>query len=264
MALVTELQALANQAAKRGGATLMEWRQKFETHIKGPDDLVTDADFASQKAIREALLSARPEDHFFGEESEVKQVPSDPEVVCWVVDPLDGTMNYVHGFPCYATSIAAVIDGKVVAGAIYDPLRDELFSAARGEGATLNDRPLKVSKTAELGNSLVAVSLPPAVDANSTDLADFIAVVQRCRAIRRTGSAALNLAYVAAGWLDAHWALQIHPWDSAAGTLMIEEAGGVVTDRHGGPFDVWQGHYLTTSTKELYNELAPYLNVPKR
>ena len=264
MTPITELQILANQAAKRGGETLMEWRKKFETHVKGPDDLVTDADFASQKAIRETLLTARPDDHFFGEESEVKQVPNDPEVVCWVVDPLDGTMNYVHGFPCYATSIAAVIDGNVVAGAIYDPLRDELFSAARGYGAFLNDCPIRVSKTDELCNSLVAVSLPPAVDANSTDLADFVAVVQQCRAIRRTGSAALNLAYVAAGCLDAHWALQIHPWDSAAGTLMIEEAGGVVTDRHGKPFDVWQGHYLTTSTKELYNELAPYLNVPKR
>ncbi len=264
MTSVTELRALANQAARRGGEILIEWRQKFETHVKGPDDLVTDADFASQQAIRDILLSARPGDSFLGEESEVKQVPTDPNSVCWVVDPLDGTMNYVHGYPCYATSVAAVIDSKVVAGAVYDPLRDELFSASRGGGATLNDRELHVSKTAELSNSLVAVSLPPAVDANSTDLADFIAVVQKCRAVRRTGSAALNLAYVAAGCLDAHWALQIHPWDSAAGTLLIEEAGGVVTDRHGHPFDVWQGHYLTTSTSSLFNELAPYLNVSKR
>lgn len=249
------LRALAVEAAGAGGRTLLAWRDKFTTREKGPADLVTDADLASQRAVRELLLSVRPDDAFVGEESSAGDVELAAGRVCWVVDPLDGTTNYVHGFPMYATSVAATLDGALLAGAVYDPLRDEMFSAALGDGATLNDQPLRVTEATELGESLVAVSLPPRVEPNSPDLARFISVVEKCRAVRRSGSAALNLAYVAAGRLDAHWAHTIHAWDAAAGVLLCLEAGAHVTNCSGGPFELWPADYLVASTPELHTAL---------
>lgn len=249
------LRRLAIEAAHAGGQTLLAWRDKFTTREKGPADLVTDADLASQKAVREVLLSARPEDCFVGEESGADSTGERDGRLCWIVDPLDGTTNYVHGFPMFATSIGAVFNGELIAGAIFDPISGEMFSAARGGGAWLGDQPLKVSDAKALGDALVAVSLPPQVDAKSPDLVGFVEVVQECRAMRRTGSAALNLAYVAAGRLDAHWAHVIHPWDAAAGVLLCAEAGAVVTDCEGKPFDVWKADYLIASTAELHATL---------
>lgn len=248
------LHQLAQQAARVGGETLLAWREKFTAREKGPADLVTDADIASQRAVRELLLAERPDDAFIGEESAATDAASSQREgrLCWVVDPLDGTSNYVHGFPMFATSIGAVFDGELIAGAVYDPLRDEMFSASRGGGAWLGEERLQTTDATQLGEALVAVSLPPRVDAHSPDLAGFVSVVQACRAVRRTGSAALNLSYVAAGRLDAHWAHVIHPWDAAAGVLIAREAGAHVTDSSGGPFDVWQADYLVASTAELH------------
>ncbi|QDT67417.1 Inositol-1-monophosphatase [Planctomycetes bacterium MalM25] len=246
---------LAKRAARVGGETLLAWREKFTTREKGPADLVTDADLASQRAVRELLLTERPDDCFVGEESAAEDAtPAEREGrLCWVVDPLDGTSNYVHGFPMFATSIGAVLDGELIAGAVYDPLRDEMFSASRGGGAWLGEQRIETTDATQLGEALVAVSLPPRVDANSPDLAGFVSVVQACRAVRRTGSAALNLSYVAAGRLDAHWAHVIQPWDAAAGVLIAQEAGACVTDSRGEPFDVWKADYLIASTAELHN-----------
>ncbi|MGL4512572.1 MAG: inositol monophosphatase family protein [Lacipirellulaceae bacterium] len=251
-----ELAELAKLAARVGGATLLHWRGRFAFHEKGPADLVTDADLASQQAVRGVLLGARPDDVFVGEEDETTLPPAaHPGRVVWVVDPLDGTTNYVHGFPAFATSIAATIDGLAVAGAIFDPLRDELYWAVRGGGAWLGTTPLRVSDAKSLSEAVVAVSLPAHVARTSPDLADFVELSTRARGVRRTGSAALNLAYVAAGRLDAHGAQEIRPWDGAAGTLLVEEAGGVVTARRGGPYDLWKADYLTASTAELHAEL---------
>ncbi len=257
---VAQLSKVAQQAARIGGAVLVDWLDRFETHKKGPADLVTDADIHAQQAIEAAILEARPADRFVGEESPregdvVNPPPSDGRVT-WVVDPLDGTTNYVHGFPCYATSVAAVVDGTVLAGAVFDPLREEMFHAARGHGAYLGDQSIRVSECEQLSEALVAVSLPPNVASDSPDLEDFISVVTRSRAIRRTGSAALNLAYVAAGRLDSHWAHQIFPWDAAAGVLLVEEAGGIVTGSYADPFDLWKAHYLVAGTEALHNEVA--------
>lgn len=248
------LRELAIRAARLGGETLLSWRDRFAAQEKGPADLVTDADFAAQRAVCDLLLGERPGDCFVGEEStDESATPAERSGrLCWVVDPLDGTTNYVHGFPMFATSIGAVLDGKLVAGAIYDPLRDEMFSAASGHGARLNEQPLHTTDATELGEALVAVSLPPRVDANSPDLAGFIAVVQACRAVRRTGSAALNLAYVGAGRLDAHWAHVIKPWDAAAGVLIAAEAGATITNCRGGAFDIWEANYLVAATDELH------------
>lgn len=253
------LRLLAMEAALAGGRTLLAWRDKFTTREKGPADLVTDADVAAQRAVRDVLLGARPEDAFVGEESTPGSVAERQGKVCWIVDPLDGTTNYVHGFPMFATSVGVVFDGELIAGAIYDPMRDEMFSAAKGLGAFLGEAPIRVTDAATLGESLVAVSLPPQVNIDSPDLRAFVAVVEGSRAVRRTGSAALNLAYVAAGRMDAHWAFSIHPWDATAGVLICQEAGAVVTNCAGQPFDVWKADYLVAATASLHRDVLERL-----
>ncbi|MEN0109525.1 MAG: inositol monophosphatase family protein [Planctomycetota bacterium] len=251
-----ELLDLAAEAARLGGATLLEWRAGFVAREKAPADLVTDADLASQRAVAGLIADRRPDDRFVGEEDGDQEPPPADGRVCWVVDPLDGTVNYVHGYPAYATSVGVTRDGQLLAGAVYDPLRDELFLAAAGGGSRLiaptGETSLRSSDCEDLGESLVAVSLPPRVSADSPDLAGFVSVVQACRAVRRSGSAALNLAYVAAGRLDAHWAHVIKPWDAAAGVLIAREAGACVTAADGQPFDLWRADYLVASTPELH------------
>jgi len=259
----TNLLTVAEAAARRGGSILRDWQGRFATREKSPADLVTDADVASQEGIREVVAQSFPDHHFLGEESGNREkLPADDNIV-WVVDPLDGTTNYVHGFPFYSVSVAAVRGDSILAGVIYDPVHDLCYRAAAGEGAWLGDQRLSASRVEKLSESLVAVSFPPRVTAESPDLVDFLAVVGRCQAVRRTGSAALNLAAVAAGQLDAHWAWQINPWDVAAGILLIREAGGVVSDVRGEPFDLWQANYLTAGTAELHSELRDCLGRPK-
>ncbi|HEX3600725.1 MAG TPA: inositol monophosphatase family protein [Lacipirellulaceae bacterium] len=246
-------------AARAGGEQLLAWRGRFRTREKGMCDLVTDADLASQTAIQ-ALISERFPDHaFVGEEQAVKTVCNGTDQLTWVVDPLDGTTNYVHGYPNYAVSVAIARGSQVLAGVIYDPLHDECFSAALGKGASCNGKALWTSKVTKLAESLVAVSLPARVQRDSPDLLDFVEVVQVSQAVRRSGSAALNLAHVASGALDGFWASHIHPWDVAAGILLIREAGGVVTGRNGADFDLWNPHFLAGSNPELHRELMQAL-----
>lgn len=233
----------------------MAWRGKFQTREKGIADLVTDADVASQKAIQELIASRYPDHAFLGEEQTAKHVSHYDDQLIWVVDPLDGTTNYVHGYPNYAVSVAIVRGREVQAGVIYDPLRDECYSAAKGLGAQCNEKAMKTSSVTLLADSLVAVSLPARVCRDSPDLLDFVEVVQLSQAVRRSGSAALNLAHVAAGTLDAFWAAHIQPWDVAAGVLLIQEAGGIVTARDGGEFDLWNPHFVAAAGEELHREL---------
>lgn len=233
----------------------MAWRGKFQTREKGVADLVTDADVASQKAIQELIASRYPEHAFLGEEQSVKELSHRDDQLIWVVDPLDGTTNYVHGYPNYAVSVALVRGREVQTGVIYDPIRNECYSAARGLGASLNGKALKTSSAAVLADALVAVSLPARVHRDSPDLVDFVEVVQLSQAVRRSGSAALNLAHVAAGTLDAFWASHIHPWDVAAGILLIQEAGGTITARNGNEFDLWNPHFIAAAGQQLHQEL---------
>jgi myo-inositol-1(or 4)-monophosphatase len=249
-------------AARAGGQQLMAWRGKFQTREKGACDLVTDADVASQKAIQELIASRYPNHAFLGEEQAAKASTRPADQLIWVVDPLDGTTNYVHGYPNYAVSVAISRGRDVQAGVIYDPLRDECYSAAKGLGARCNGKVLKTSEVTLLGDSLLAISLPARVRRDSPDLLDFIEVVQLSQAVRRSGSAALNLAHVASGTLDAFWASHIQPWDVAAGILLIREAGGTVTDRDGAEFDLWNPHFVAAAGeqlhRELLNSLTPY------
>lgn len=244
-------------AAQLGAEELMLWRDRFTAREKSARDLVTDADMASQEAIRKAIRSTFPDHGFLGEESPDPAQLDRP--YCWVVDPLDGTTNYVHGFPCYCVSVAVAKEGRVVAGVVFDPLSNRCFKAALGQGSWLDGERISVSGETRLSNALVAVSFPPEVHADSPDIQAFLRVSPVCQAVRRTGSAALNLAYVACGWLDAHWASAIHSWDSAAGILLVAEAGGIVGSFDGGEYNLAQGDYCVASSPELFAQVQELL-----
>jgi myo-inositol-1(or 4)-monophosphatase len=251
--------ATSEAAARAGGAELLAWRGRFQTRKKGVRDLVTDADLASQEAIR-GMISARfPEHAFVGEEQGTKSAAPGGDQLTWIVDPLDGTTNYVHGYPNFAVSVAIARGNDVQAGVIYDPLRDQCFAAAAGKGAWCNGSRLKTSDVTAVAEALVAVSLPAHVQRDSADLLDFIEAARAAQAVRRSGSAALNLAHVASGALDAFWATQIHAWDVAAGVLLIREAGGILTGRDGQPFDLWNPHFLAAAGPELHGEMLEVL-----
>lgn len=253
MCKIEHLLATCKSACLEGGKQLVAWRGKFSTQEKSAQDLVTDADIASQEAVRSVIQQEFPEHGFLGEESPDPAQLEKP--YCWVVDPLDGTTNYVHGFPCYGVSVAVAKAGQVVAGGVFDPTREELFLAGAGQGATLNGKPFRASKTNQLEDGLVAVSFPPRMTPDMPDIQAFLKVAPICRAVRRTGSAALNLAYVACGRLDAHWAFHIFPWDSAAGVLLVQEAGGAISAASGAAYDLSQGNYMVASTAELHEQV---------
>lgn len=262
-----ELLQVALRAAAAGGEKLMEWRGKFSTREKAPCDLVTDADVAAQRAIAEVVNGAFPQHAFLGEEEGGHRQPEDfaqllSEPFCWVVDPLDGTMNYVHGYPAYAVSIGVVAKGKIVAGVIFDPLRQRVYSATLGGGAWCNGKRLAVSETPDLASALLSMSLPAKVDCGTPDLVDFMAVVEHCQSVRRLGSAALNLAFLAEGALDGFWARQIQPWDVAAGVLLVTEAGGHVTASDAGPFDLANPHFVAANHRGIHAELLARLANP--
>ena len=255
---MSELLETCELAARAGASELVAWRGRFQTREKGPADLVTDADIASQAAIRREIAARFPHHLFLGEEKTSPIEVGDDDFV-WLVDPLDGTTNYIHGYPFYAVSVAVAHGRELVAGVIFDPLAEEIFIAEQGSGAFCNGTRLTTSNVKSVGEALVAVSLPPRVGPESPDLADFIRVVQVSQAVRRSGSAALNLAYVAHGRLDAFWATKIHPWDVAAGVLLVREAGGVVTGRGGEEFDLWNPHFLSAAGPELHGEMLHVL-----
>jgi myo-inositol-1(or 4)-monophosphatase len=228
----------ACEAARRGAAVLEEWRHRFTVREKGRADLVTEADLGSQRAVRDYLHGRFPGHDFLGEEGAgPKQQPGPGAPPTWVVDPLDGTTNYVHDVPAYCVSVALLADGALVAGAVYDPRLRELFAAAGGRGATLNGRPLRTSRTAALADALLSTGFPPDLRGQERALAWWRHFSLRARSLRRTGSTALNLAYVAAGRFDGYWAFDNYAWDVAAGVVLVREAGGAVTDVDGGPFD---------------------------
>jgi myo-inositol-1(or 4)-monophosphatase len=238
----------AQDAARRAAVVLEEWRQKFQVREKGRFDLVTDADLASQKAIY-AYLSARFPDHaFLGEEDVgIKSRSDAPAAPTWIVDPIDGTTNYVHDCPLYCISIGLEIEGELVVGVVLDPSRNEMFHAAKGAGAWINDRPIKTSATRRLEESLIATGFPPDVRGHELTLDWWRFFSLRTRSLRRTGSTALNMAYVAAGRFDAYYAFDNHVWDVAGATVLIQEAGGLVSNTDGSPYNAYTPDALATN-----------------
>jgi myo-inositol-1(or 4)-monophosphatase len=229
---------------------LLSWVGRHDVREKGPSDLVTEADFASQDAVRKVILEAFPTHQFVSEEGEGDEDLLDE--FCWIVDPLDGTTNYVHQMPHYAVSVALAQHGSPTVGVVYDPVRDECFAAQRGRGATLNGRAIRVSRVNKLADALVAASFAAKVEPGSPEVTQFLAALSQCQAVRRTGSAALNLCYLAAGRFDVFWALSTKAWDVAAGALLVEEAGGLITHYGGQPFELARPHPVASATREVH------------
>lgn len=256
---MSEFVRLCERAARVGGEILLSWRDRFKVSEKGPADLVTEADLASQEAIRMILLDAYPDHEFLGEEGNPAAVsalsPSGQPRHRWIVDPLDGTTNYVHGFQQYSVSIAVEQAGKLLAGCVYDPCADECYTAAVGEGAFLNGQQIKASACQRLDKALVAVSLPPQVSSDSIEIRRLVATLLAAQSIRRLGSSALNLCYVAAGRLDAYWATSVKIWDVAAGALIVQEAGGSLEAFDGGPLDLSNPRLISAGSSELTTEV---------
>ncbi len=254
-----QLLTICEKAARAGGQVLLSWRGKFGTRAKGVADYVTDADVASQNAIREVILSEYPDHIFIGEEQPPEVFSTNNDTYTWIVDPLDGTTNYIHNFPCFAVSVAVCRGVRILSGVVYDPVADICFSALKGGGAWCNSTPIQTSAVTELNEALIAVSLPARVDRRSPDLLDFIEATQFSQGVRRTGSAALNLAHLASGVVDSFWAAHIHPWDVAAGVLLVEEAGGTVSGRDGKEFDLWKPHFIAAANPRLHRAVLERL-----
>ncbi len=256
-----EILEVCQRAARRGGELLREMQQSLNPREKAPRDLVTEADLASQQAIHEILTREFPDFRFVGEEDNVgREQAGNASEYCWVVDPLDGTTNYVHGLDNYSVSVALQRGSQSVVGAVYDPVRDDLFTAISGHGAYRNGKRLETSEIGALNAALVASSFSARVSRDSPEIERFIAALLRCQALRRLGSAALNLCYVASGQLDAYWATSVKKWDVAAGILFVQEAGGVITAIDGGPFDLEDPKFIVASTPQLHAELLEVLN----
>ena len=227
--------SFAVDLARKAGLLLKE---KFsQTHIidyKGDINIVTEADKMSEVLIMEAISRQFPDHGILSEES---PAVTGAGKIRWIVDPLDGTTNYAHGYPVFCVSIALEIEDKIVLGVIYDPMRDDMFVAARGEGAFLNEKKIAVSSVKDLSRSLLATGFPYDIRESKENNLDYFNVMAvKVQAIRRAGAAALDLAYLAAGRFDGFWELKLKPWDTAAASLMVEEAGGVISDITG---DKW-------------------------
>jgi myo-inositol-1(or 4)-monophosphatase len=240
------LVSVAAEAALRAGAIQKErYGQEVRIDYKGEINLVTEVDRACEAAILEILRSRVPDHDVVTEESDLARRGS-PHV--WYVDPLDGTTNYAHGYPCFCASVGVARDGVVVAGAVYEPIKGELFTGERGSGAYLNGKRLRVSQATELLKSLLMTGFPYDVREDVPGkLRLFTRLMGEARAIRRDGSAAIDLCYVAAGRIDGFWEEKLHAWDMAAGVLMVEEAGGRVSRFDGSPVPLVEDEIVATN-----------------
>lgn len=229
-------------------------RRHITIHKKGQIDLVTEIDLAVERMFRDVVGERFPDHAILAEElgatagGSADGVAADGHRYCWIFDPLDGTTNYAHGLPIYCSALGLEIDGRVDVAAIYDPSRQELFTAQRGVGAFLNGARLQVSTTTAVGDSLLVTGFPYDIQKDPGEILDmFGTFIGQSRAVRRLGSAALDLCYVAAGRFEGFWEHRLHAWDIAGASLVVEEAGGCVTGMDGTPFDVRAGHVLATN-----------------
>jgi len=258
---------IAVKAARAAGAIINRAALDLEVlkiGSKGPNDYVSEVDQAAEQAIIDVLLEAYPGHGILAEESGRARGAKSSEYV-WIIDPLDGTTNFLHGFPVYAVSIALVHRGQVQQGVVYDPTRNDLFYASRGRGAFLNDRRLRVSKRIRLAESLIGTGFPFRKGDNfKRYLKIFEEVMHHCAGLRRPGAAALDLCYVAAGWYDGFFETGLSPWDVAAGSLMITEAGGLIGNFTGEADYLYQREVVAGTPKvygQLVQMLAPYTRV---
>jgi myo-inositol-1(or 4)-monophosphatase len=248
MAELLEYLDAAKQAALCAAEVLESWRHRFQVKEKGRFDLVTDADVASQRAIQADLSAAFPDHAFLGEEEGASKSRPGPDAPpTWIVDPIDGTTNYVHDFPFYCISIGLQIADDMVVGVVYDPAHKEMFAGSKGNGVWLNERRLETSTTMTLAQALLATGFPPDLRGHEKALDWWRYFSYHAQALRRTGSTALNLAYVAAGRFDGYYAFDNHVWDVAGGIVLVREAGGVITNVDGGAYDPYTPDALATN-----------------
>jgi len=246
---------IAVRAARRAGDVIvraMPRLESIEIHTKGRNDYVTEVDRAAEADIIETIRRLHPDHAFLAEESGQTGAGD----VVWIIDPLDGTTNFMHGFPTFAVSIACQIKGRMECAVVFDVMRQELFTAARGEGAQLDGRKIRVSKQATLEGALIATGFPYRADSPWLDeyLAMLKTVMLKTAGLRRPGAAALDLAYVAAGRVDGFWEMGLKPWDTAAGTLLITEAGGRVGTLTGEEYR--QGGHIIGGTPKVFAALV--------
>jgi myo-inositol-1(or 4)-monophosphatase len=240
---------IAIRAARRAGTIISRAQNRLydlKIESKGLNDYVTQIDVEAEAAIIEVLSEAYPSHSIIAEESG----SSGTSDFKWIIDPIDGTLNFIHGFPSYAISIALQIKGRLEQAVIYDPTRDELYTASRGTGAQLNGQRIRVSSRTELDSSILGTGFPVR---NKTDLSNYLlgftTLLNKSADIRQTGSAALNLAYVACGRLDGYWEFNLHEWDIAAGALLMQESGGLIGDPQGGETHMQTGNVVAANPK---------------
>ncbi len=258
---------IAIKAARAAGAIINRGAldiERLQVEAKGANDFVTEVDKASEAAIIDIILQAYPDHAILAEESGRQRGAKHSDYL-WIIDPLDGTTNFIHGFPVYAVSIALSFRGKVEQAVVYDPARNDLFYASKGRGAYLNDRRLRVSKQLRLQQSLIGTGFPFRRGDNfKRYMKVFEEVMQQCAGMRRPGAAALDLCYVAAGWFDGFFETGLSPWDVAAGSLMVTEAGGLVGNFTGEADYLYQREVVAATPKvygQLVQILAPYSRV---
>lgn len=241
----------AIQTAREAGQLLVERLGRIsKVHNKGEIELLTESDLASEKLIIDRIKTSHPRHAILAEESGETNTASLAESRGewkWIIDPLDGTTNYAHGYPCFCVSIALEHNGVLELGVVYDPMRDEMFSAERGQGAALNGRRIGVSQIDNLNRALLCTGFPYDVRERTEFARHFSNFIMNAQAVRRDGAAAVDLAYVACGRFDGFWEEGLKPWDVAAGVLLIEEAGGKVTNYDGSPFSIYQPPILASN-----------------
>ena len=253
----------AIQTARDAGRLLAErFGRSLQVTNKSELDLVTESDLASERLIIDRIKTYYPRHAILAEESGVSD-PIDREMQSdwrWIIDPLDGTTNYAHGYPCFCVSIGLANKGRLELGVVYDPMRDEMFTAERGQGASLNGRRIHVSPTPNLASALLCTGFPYDVRERGEFTRHFANFIMNAQAVRRDGSAALDLAYVACGRFDGFWEEGLHPWDVAAAVLMIEEAGGRVSHYDGSAFDIYNPPILA-SNGLVHDQMMQVLSV---
>jgi myo-inositol-1(or 4)-monophosphatase len=249
------IMAVARDAALEGGRVLLEYLDSdMEVSAKGPRNLVTEADLAAERTIIDTIRRHFPHDSILAEESGVHGASERQ----WVIDPLDGTTNYSHRYPFFSVSLAYRVAGRIQLGIVYDPVAEELFSATSGGGAQLNGKSIRVSEATDLQHGFLATGFSYDYREMEMNLALFARVSRKVQAVRRDGSAALDLCYVACGRFDGYWELSLSPWDMAAGWLVVEEAGGRVSDLDGSPFQLEERTVLASNGR-IHHDLVELL-----
>ncbi len=245
-----------HEMAREAGSLLMSYFGKVEIEYKGDVDLVTQADRSAEELIVGRIRKQWPDHDLIGEEGSRTETGSDFR---WYIDPLDGTTNFAHGFPVFCVSLGLEYKNELIAGVVYDPTRDELFSAEKGSGSQLNGRAIHVSKTARLAQSLLGTGFPSHKRHKNPNIHFYHQLTLRSHGVRRAGSAALDLCSVACGRYDGFWELNLNSWDCAAGVLFVQEAGGKVTNFTGAPFAIDSREVLATNGlihEEMQKEIA--------